>query len=492
MMRVFFGAIPLLVVCLAAVPVRAQPPDDATPIQFDQDVSGRIDNLTLRAAYTFDGRRGEFVSITLETNEGDLDPLLSVLDPDGNLLVALDDGLGRGTRLESLRIPRNGTYTIVVTRFGGALGTSIGNFTLRLSRIGVSSQSGSSLRYNDTIINTITDSEPQHFYSFRARRGDILNIRMQRITGDLDPVLHIVDSSATIIASSDDVPGSSTLDAAVERLVIDADGVYVIVATRYGEATGSSTGSFVLSIEESRDSGLGNTLQTAADLVPGQPVEGELTADQFERFYTFYAEENDLVRLRMDRISGSLDAYLIVLDPNLLEVTFDDDSGGGQNAQIPELRIPADGVYTVKATRYGGTEGETVGRYRLQLDILGGAFDEATAEALPILYGSTITGVISDETPSVLYAFYGSQGDVITVSMNRGDGNLDPVVSILGENQQLLVSDDDSGGTQNARIEQYVLSRTGVYYIQASRYTGTDGSANTRGSYILVLVRVPE
>lgn len=466
--------------------------DGAAPLRFGDTVTGQINNQTTRQSYTFDGRRGEFISITLSPTGGDLDPLLAVLDADGTVIITQDDGNGRGVRLDALRIPRNGRYTLIVTRFGGPLGTTIGEFTLTLERVGVSSDSGSSLRYNDTILNTITDAVPALYYTFQAQRGDILDIRMQRTSGDLDPLLQVINRDAVVLAASDDIPGSSTLDAAVEGLVIDADGTYAIIATRYGEAAGDSTGSFILTLTETDESGLGNTLQTAQALVDGLPTEGELNNDRFERFYTFEARENDLVTVQMERVSGSLDAFVAILDENLREVGADDDGGGGQNAALTDFLIPADGLYYVKATRFGGPEGSTAGRYRLRLDFGGGAFEAAPADAQPILYGSTITGRIDDETPQALFAFFGQQGDAITVALNRGDGNLDPVVSILGENLQPLITDDDSGGNQNARIDRYVLSRTGVYYIRAGRYSGPEGSTDTRGSFILVLAQLNE
>jgi hypothetical protein len=221
----------------------------------------------------------------------------------------------------------------------------------------------------------------------------------------------------------------------------------------------------------------------------GEFVQGEITNTQTAQFYTFTARENDLIRITMDRLSGSLDAYLILLDADLREVAVDDDGGGGQNSQINGFRLPRDGQYTIRATRFEGTEGATTGRYRLRLERLGGAFENVQASALPIRYGSTITGTINNDQSSVLYVFYGTQGDEITVAMNRGDGNLDPVVELLGENLQPLLSDDDSGGGQNARIDRFVLGRTGVYYIRATRYTGPDNDSETRGSYILVLAQ---
>jgi hypothetical protein len=113
------------------------------------------------------------------------------------------------------------------------------------------------------------------------------------------------------------------------------------------------------------------------------------------------------------------------------------------------------------------------------------------ADAQRISYGTTLTGRIDDQTPQVLYAFHGLEGEAITVSVNRGDGDLDPIVEILSSDQVALISDDDSGGGQNARIARYVLPRTGLYFIRAARFSGeTEGNPNTRGSYILVLAQI--
>jgi hypothetical protein len=487
--RVAQQAVSLLLVVFAVFAVHGQ---EAAPLRFGEDVDGYLDGLTLQQTYSFDGRRGEFLAIRVTPTEGNLDPVLTVVDGNGAVLATLDDGAGRGAVLDTLRVPRNGLYYLVVSRFGGELGITGGNYVLRVERVGVSSESGSSLRYDDTVLNAITDNNPQHYYTFQARRGDILNIDMQRVSGDLDPYLQIVDSTGAVIAEGDDVPGSATLDAAVDGLVIDNDGTYVIIATRYGEAAGQSTGSFVLSLAESDVSGLGNTLQTAQTIPDGEFVPGEITASQTSQYFTFTANQDDLIRVQMDRVSGSLDAYLILLDADLNQVATDDDSGGGQNAQLSNLRLPRTGLYYIQATRFGGAEaaeGGTVGRYRLRLERLGGAFAEIQADAQPLRYGSSLTGVINNDKPEDIYVFYGTVGDVITVAMNRGDGNLDPVVAVLGEDLQPLASDDDSGGGQNARIERFVLGRTGVYYVRATRYSGTGGDSQTRGSYILVLAQ---
>lgn len=479
-----------LILGLLVLPVSAQTPaDEGTPIGYGARLSGTINDRTPRMVYYFDGARCDVLGIRAVVTSGSLDLLLNLFDADGRSVFYRDDTNGSSSSsADAVRIPRSDRYYLVVGRFGHALGTTTGDYELSVERVGVSPASGCVLRYGDTVPNTITDLDPQLYYSFRAQRGDILNIYMQRVSGTLDPYIQVVNSAQRVIADNDDITGGQ--NAKIENLLIEETGIYVIIASRYGQINGRSTGGFVLSLEESRFSGLGNSSQAPVPLMPGDIISDTLTDLQPQRYYTFTARRNDIITLNMKQDNSRLDPFLRLANAGLQELISDDDSGDGKNARIERFMIPADGLYYVIAGRYEGSDAvPTIGRYLLTLETLGNAFENVPPEAQQITYGSAITGRIDDSTPQILYAFWGVEGDTITVSMNRGDGNLDPVVSILNENQRSIVSDDDSGGDQNARIERYTIQRTGVYYIRATRYSGSEGPTNTNGSFILVLAR---
>jgi len=478
-----------LLLCYASV--QAQDDEPSTALIYGGRITGIIGTQQPRAAYFFDGLRGEVVSIGLRATSGDLDPILLLLDASGRVITKRDDSNGeRHITINAITIPQSGRYYVVVGRFGMGLGSTNGNFELDIERIGVSGESGSALRYGDSVINNITNMTPQVYYSFRAEQGDIVNITMLRNSGNLDPYLQVVDSTANVIADNDDLMGSGSLDAGIIGLVIQQSGTYVVVATRYGEAAGTSSGRFILTLQEAENSGLGNAAQTALLITSDAPAEDEINNNNPLKYYQFNGRQDDIITLRLSRTSGSLDAFLILLDANLQEITSDDDSGGGQNAQISSYRIPADGVYYVVATRLDREQGTTTGRYRLEFQALGNAFDGVPEGMQRIGYGTTITGRVDDITSEVVFAFFGQEGEPITVSMNRGDGDLDPVVAILDSDQNVVAQDDDSGGGQNARIARFVLPRSGLYFIRATRFSGTDGNPNTQGSFILVLARI--
>lgn len=474
---------------LLALPLHAQEADPLDTITYGGLISGQITNANPRAVYYFDGLRGDVISIQIQVTRGDLDPVLVVLDTAGDTLVSLDDTAGsRNPSVAALTIPQSGRYFVVVGRFGYSMGTTSGDYQLSIDRIGVSSANGSALRYGDTVINTITNLSPQVYYSFRAQKGDILNITMQRDSGDLDPYLQVVDSSAFVVAENDDVIGGA-LDATITNLLIEQTGTYIIVATRYGAANGTTGGRFVLTLAEADNSGLGNSAQAAIPITVGEVLDGELNSQIFTRYYMFTAKKDDLITVRMTRAGGNLDAFLVLTNAGLQELATDDDGGGGQNAKIEGFLIPADGTYYILATRFDRDAGKSTGSYRLELQTLGNAFDNVAPDTQRISYGTTITGRLDETTPEMLFSFWGTEGDVITVSLNRGDGDLDPVVSILNEDMTPITSDDDGGGGQNARIPRFQIQRTGLYYIRAARFSGEVGNGDTRGSFILVLAR---
>jgi hypothetical protein len=481
----------IALLCFIALPAWAQD-NTENGVAYGGRVNGQLNNAVPRAVYYFDGLRGEVVSISLKATSGNLDPVLTVVDSGGRTVAALDDAKGnRDIVIDALRIPQSSRYYVIIGRFGYSLGSTAGAYELDVERIGVSSDSGSALRYGDTVINNITNMAPQIYYSFRAKQGDIVGIHMTRDSGDLDTYLQVVDSNALVIAENDDVPGQGTSASGIDNLLIKKDGTYIIVATRYGEASGTSSGRFILSIQQAPNSGIGNSVQAAIPIQVGATaLDGELTDTEFTRYYTFDAKRNDLIAARMTRTNGSLQPLLILANAGIQELTTGAADNGELSAKIDTYLIPADGTYYLVATRVDQDQGTTFGRYKIELQSLGNAFDGVPPGTQRISYGTTVTGRIDAQTPEVLFAFYGVQGEPITVSVNRGDGDLDPSVSILSSDQKILANDDDGGGGQNARIARYVVPKTGTYYIKAYRFNGTDGNPNTQGSFVLVLARL--
>ena len=453
-------------------------------IEHDGLISGRLDDDNPRDIYYVDGLRGEVIRFELTATDGDLDPVLGVFDDSGRMALFRDDTAGTSGVYYDLTMESTGRYFVVVGRFGYSLGTTSGSYDLRMTRKGVLSERGSTLRYGDSVIGTISNTNAEVYYTFQAEQGDILTISMVRSSGTLDPFLRVVDSDRFVIAENDDQHGE-TRNARLNALIIERSGTYIVMATRYDD----SSGSFVLSVEEANNSGTGSTRLAPLPIGYGESRTSTLVHGQYERFYAFQASADDQVTIDMARGgSGDLDSYLILADSDFTPIAEDDDSGDGQNSRIIDYRIPADGKYHIIATRFDGSAGTTVGEYRLSLDVLDDPFVDIPPGTVSLDFGTSITGKISEDNPLDFYAFYGRQGEVISISMTRVDGNLDALLELLNGAQEVVTRNDDrAANDQNALIDNFALPATGTYYIRAQRYAGTDGNADTFGSYVLVL-----
>ena len=486
-MRLLRCPLLLLLLLLLLAPALAQPREiNASDYAVGTDgvISGRLDDDSPRDIFTVEGLRGEVIRFELAVTDGDLDPMLSIFDNSGQLALYRDDSAaGLGVQ-HDFTMELSGRYFVVVARFGYSLGTTAGDYELRMTRKGVLSEGGSTLRYNDSVIGVISDSKAEVFYTFQAQQGDILTISMVRSSGTLDPYLQVVDRDRFEIAKNDD-QSQDTRNARIDGLIIERTGPYIIVATRYDD----SSGSFVLSIEETAESGKGSTRLAPLPIRYGESRAGALSHKQFERFYSFEAEAGDLITISMIRgASGELDSYLILADAGFTPIQEDDDSGiEFQDSQITDYRIPATGRYHIIATRYDRERGATTGDYQLSLNIVEDPFIDVPADAVSLSYGTSVTGKISGDSEDDLYAFYGRSGEVISISMTRVDGNLDAYLELLNAGQEVVTRNDDTGGSQNSLIDNFSIPATGMYYIRARRYAGTDGDPNTAGSYVLVL-----
>jgi len=482
MLRWFWaGVLMLLMIGTFAAAQDTTPAPQSTPLTYGATVSGRLDDRTPRVQYAFEGLRGEYLTLRLRTLDGTLDPVLTVLDESGAPLLIRDDSDGViDAVVRQVRLPANARYTVVVGRFGYALGSTSGAYELTIERVGVSPESGSALRYGDTVANSITDGAPQVFYTFRAQRGDIITLTMRRDSGTLDPLLRIVNVSRQIIAQDDD--SLNAHDARIERFTIQEDGQYLIIATRYGGEAGQTIGNFLLTLQRADNSGLGASPEVSIPLTSGIPDERELSAERWQLFYSFSARRDDLITLRLDRVDGSLDPFIELLDANLQPLISHDDieEGVQRNSLIEDYRIPADGTYYVIATRFERQAGTTIGRYRLTLELQGSAFASVPSDIAIVEDGQTVVSFLDDIQSERLFAFYGQEGATVRISANRTEGNVLPVVTLLNEARSPL--SESASGTANALINGYTLPTSGTYYVRVARQNGVGA-----GGFVLLV-----
>jgi len=112
---------------------------DAGPIIYGQTVNGEINVKTFIDAYTFDGKAGDVITITMTPGDGSpIDPYIDLLGAKGLRLAANDDAKAKdlppkSAQIKSYRLPIATTYTIRATRYGRETTTTTGTYTLTLT-----------------------------------------------------------------------------------------------------------------------------------------------------------------------------------------------------------------------------------------------------------------------------------------------------------------------------------------------------------------------
>lgn len=373
-------------------------------IRPSETVAGTIRNDSYAQAYSFSAVAGDVSSLELATTDGSLDTLISLYDPNGNLVDTnddIDDSTNSAIRLRTL--PISGTYTVVVSRYGRELGGTEGAYNLTLfqqSAATVSELATLNLPTGDIEVsllwstaadlqllvrdpsgNSIYDDFPTTSYGARlALAGNV------GCSSDLaSPVSHTYWPNGTGIPGQyeidiwyqndcgDTTPVSFTLYISVRGQLVYSTTVPINPDQRY-------ITSLQLNLDGSTRVGSGgiftgiqvqdylSQIDTASEFVGGQAI-GTIISEQPFQMYTFAGRIGEVVTINMVATAGTLDTLLYLIDPNGFVLGENDDAiiGETTDSLISDIVLPQDGTYVVIATRYGIQFGGTEGPYQLSL-----------------------------------------------------------------------------------------------------------------------------
>ncbi len=232
-------------------------------------------------------------------------------------------------------------------------------------------------------------------------------------------------------------------------------------------------------------------------LTPGQLTVGQLTTDDqvmragdgsgrtyFIDAYSFTA--NSTSGIAVDVRSNLFDATALLYrkqaNGSLTLLAADDDLGGLGQGNIDNTNallltvLPGSGDYVLVVTS-ADDDPNALGGYTVRL---------AGNSIQPISYGANLNANIttSDLRSSAgdyldAYWFAGVQGEMVQIKMSST--NFDSFLILNGNDGETLVSDDNTGGGNDALIKT-TLPRTGIYVIVATPFAN-----NATGNYTLTL-----
>lgn len=367
-MRIRLAILGLILALMTLTPALSLAQEDAETIEYGDTFEGRIRNSDTQHWYVFEGRRGDEITISAESD--DTDVYIQLGNEELDLLAENDDISQNNLNalIEDFELPESGTYYILVRAYDR------GNYTLTLEegRSGGSSSSSSNnsnsssgsedvteLEYGDTVEGEAIDLETPIVYTFSGRAGDTVTISVT--SDEIDPYAILADINGDTIAENDDIE-KNNLNSYIEA-VLPANGDYLIGVFGY------TAGPFTLELNEGDGGGTTPVVETQDN---EEILSGEITdREYFAEFPIEGVNEGDTISIETRATSGDLDLYIGLFQGEDLVAENDDREQGTFDAAL-EYAEAAAGDYSVIVTRYGFEEGNTEGEFELSIKVSGG------------------------------------------------------------------------------------------------------------------------
>lgn len=213
-----------------------------TPVQGRLTVDSNVfpgDNSYFDA-YTFTGRAGQRIDITMSSRQ--IDTYLILLDPDGRDVAQDDDGGGGTNSRIVATLPADGTYTVFANSYGEG---EVGNYTLQAAIATGQTPSATAPRPNGNGIllreqgnlgpdAAILQSDGSRYqeHQFVGQAGQRVTITLE--SSEFDTYLILVSPDNQVIGENDDI-GPDNYNSSL-TITLPEDGTYRVIANAFDSA----------------------------------------------------------------------------------------------------------------------------------------------------------------------------------------------------------------------------------------------------------------
>jgi len=375
---------------------------------------------------------------------------------------------------------------------------------------------------NEPVIGAVYRDQPYVSYSFPGQVNDAVSISLQAISGSLDTLLQVMDSSGAVIQVNDDQ--GNTTDSLLERVRLVQTDTYYIVATRYGKELGGTEGEFELLVSAPElalppqifdlelpqgDIAVLLTWSTGADLqlLVRDPIGDAVFDDRPQINSGGILAANGNVNCQQS--DGEPVSYIYWPTGTLRPGTYETEVWYQSTCNDPTpveftLTVIVDGEVLVQEIRQPLPDQRFVVSFTIEPDrnlIAGqGGYTDANSSVLnygtetpqPVELNAPVSGTLSQENVFDVYSFEGTAGQTITIAMNAISQTLDTKLFLISPSGVEVAQNDDAdpalvpsnnGRTTNSLIPSYTLQETGTYLIIATRFATIYGG--TIGAYTL-------
>lgn len=453
----------------------------------DETVGGTLTDADTPHIYTFEGEAGTYTRVELRYVNGEIDPRVTLYNPDGLPIATDDDSLGgKSAVLRDVLLPTDGLYSVQ------AAGDAPGGYAVRVQR-GTSRASvtptqvtlptstpfptfsvptaapavrGNRLEAHRPVQDTMTSPGAVTIYPFYATVGEVFTVGARPLDGsDVQLRLEISDPDGGLVARATTADTDSN-DVVVSPVRADTEGVYQVYLT----AVNNSTGGYIVGY------GNGGTWRDSPQPRPERDVQHQAVIAELGVRHVWPVELNagDIITAGATPATPALDPVLelVAADEPGSVLAIDDNGGGDRAALIQRVTIPRDGIYLlrVRGSRI------TTGPYTLVWRYVNVA---PTPTVPPATYPVLSVDASVEQGRYAFYPFQGFAGQRVSISVTADSEGFDPVFALLAPDGSLIAEVDDTDGSLNPS-RTFELSADGTYKVRVNGYLSS-------GAYTLMV-----
>ena len=432
--------------------LRLNDPAGAVSVGLGDTVTGSVELPGEVDVYNFKAQAGDVVRIRTTTSiRSDLKLVFEVFNSDGALVGKFNN--------TDLKVEDSGTFSLLMS---DGRGNEIGVYLFNLSVLN-DPEVAEPVGFRETVTASLETTVETDVYSFEAKAGYVVRIRMTRLTLSglsFDPRIEVINADGTLLGRDTD-RNLATVD-----VQVGSTGTFFALLSN-GIALGS--GEYALRLLQLND------LAEPVPLASGEPVVASVDERGEMDVYSFDAQAGDVVRIRMKQLETALEPRIEVFDSKGRILVREDSS----TVATVSVQVEASGTFFIilsdqTSNVFGnyGTGSYEVSLLRLQ-DLLSGA--------VSVGFEETVAASIDVSGEFDVYSFEAQAGHIVRIRITRDAGSdVRPRVHVFNSDSTLLTSADrgtqvnldmrmESSGTFFILMNDQEERRTGGYKVSLLR-----------------------